>query len=176
MDEELQPQLDTNTSVEVETIASETKQETSLETLPRLEDLIKSEKEVKVQNKIEGVTKVESNVQVENRVFKKSSEEKQKYIKRRLKIVTSVYVSVVALLLAFVGVNIVTLAMLNKDIKSNTKTINTQTERVVELSKEPAITGQDITISLNEPRDYSEDKKELTFLDKITILFRNLFG
>lgn len=176
MDEELQPQLDTNTSVEVETIASETKQETPLETLPRLEDLIKSEKEVKVQNKIEGVTKVESNVQVENRVFKKSSEEKQKYIKRRLKIVTSVYVSVVALLLAFVGVNIVTLAMLNKDIKSNTKTINTQTERVVELSKEPAITGQDITISLNEPRDYSEDKKELTFLDKITILFRNLFG
>ena len=164
MDEELQPQLDTNTSVEVETIASETKQETPLETLPRLEDLIKS------------VTKVESNVQVENRVFKKSSEEKQKYIKRRLKIVTSVYVSVVALLLAFVGVNIVTLAMLNKDIKSNTKTINTQTERVVELSKEPAITGQDITISLNEPRDYSEDKKELTFLDKITILFRNLFG
>ena len=30
--------------------------------------------------------------------------------------------------------------------------------------------------SLNEPREYSEDKKELTWLDKITILFRNIFG
>ena len=33
-----------------------------------------------------------------------------------------------------------------------------------------------IEISLNEPRDYSDDIEELTFLDKMTILFRNIFG
>ena len=177
MDEELQPQVDTNTSVEVETITSETKQETPLETLPRLEDLIKSEKEVKVKNQIEGVTKVESNVQTEDRVFKKRSEEKKKYIKRRLKTITGVYISVVTLLLAFVGVNIATMFMLNKDITTNANTIQSSIEQVEQLQQgNPALSATDVTISLNEPRDYSEDKKELTFLDKITIIFRNLFG
>ena len=32
----------------------------------------------------------------------------------------------------------------------------------------------EIQISLNEPRDYSDDKKELTFLDKLTILFMHI--
>ena len=177
MDEELQPQVDTNTSVEVETVTSETKQETPLETLPRLEDLIKSEKEVKVKNQIEGVTKVESNVQTEDRVFKKRSEEKKKYIKRRLKTITGVYISVLTLLLAFVGVNIATMFMLNKDITTNTNTIQSSIEQVEQLQQgSQTLSATDVTISLNEPRDYSEDKKELTFLDKITIIFRNLFG
>ena len=177
MDEELEPQVNTNTNVEVETVTSEVQTEKPLDTLPRLEDLIKSEKEIKVQSQIEGVTKVESNVKTENRIFKKKSEERKVYIKRRLKTITSVYISVVALLLAFVGVNIATLSMLNKDINSNTKTIQSETVRVEVLEQtNPTASAGDVTISLNEPRDYSEDKKELTFLDIITIVFRNLFG
>ena len=179
MDEELQPELETNADVQIATETSEeTKKETSLDNFPRLEDLIKSEKEIKTKTEIQGVTKVEPNVKTEDRVFTRKTDEKKTYIKRRLKTITGVYISVVTLLLAFVGVNIATLAILNKDINSATNTIKSQTEVVtyIENSATPSTPAGEYQISLNEPRDYSEDKKELTFLDKITILFRNIFG
>ena len=180
MDEELQPELETNSDVET---ATETRvspeQEQKLDDLPRLEDLRKSETEVKTQKEIEGVTKVEANVKSQDRIFARKADEKKVYIKRRLKTITGVYVAVVTLLLAFVGVNIVTLAILNKDIKSTTDTIQQETVKVEVLEETlpelPQSNGE-FQISLNEPRDYSEDKKELTWLDKITILFRNSFG
>ena len=84
----------------------------------------------------------------------------------------------VALLLGFVITNIATLAILNKNIITNTETIQSaQQELVVEETLHPELDKQpEYQISLNEPRDYSEDKKELTWLDKITILFRNIFS
>ena len=180
MDEELQPELETNSDVETITEAQVSiEPEKKLDDLPRLEDLLKSETEVKTQKEIEGVTKVEANVKSQDRIFARKADEKKVYIKRRLKTVTGVYTTVVTLLLAFVGVNIVTLAMLNKDIKSSTDTINKSTEQVRVLEENATSelpTKGEFQISLNEPRDYSEDKKELTWLDKITILFRNIFG
>lgn len=178
MDEELQPELETNTDVQIATETSEeVKKETSLDSVLRLEDLMKSEKEIKVKTQLEGVTKVEPNVKTEDRVFAKKADEKKVYVKRRLKTITGVYATVITLLLAFVGVNIATLAILNKDIKSSTNTIQKETVRVEKLeSLDPSVSSGEFQISLNEPRDYSEDKKELTWLDKVTILFRNIFG
>ena len=176
MEEELEKQQSISVQTEQET-SVEKETEKTLEAFPRIEDLRKSEQDVKVKTQIDGVTQVEQKTQTRDMVFKKKSDEKKVYIKKRLKIVTSVYATVVTLLLAFVGVNIATLAILNKSVNTNTETIQSQQAQVEVLEKNPA--GEslgDIQISLNEPRDYSDDKKDLTFLDKITILFRNLFG
>jgi len=176
MEEELQKESSANQ--EVETISSvETSQDKKLEDLPRLEDLIKSEKEVKKAPAIEGVKHIEQEKSVQDRVFTRKSDEKKVLVKKRLKIVTAVYTSVVALMLAFVGINLVTLAMLDKEITTNTNTIQTEQVKVEMLEEiNPLDPTGEIQISLNEPRDYSDDKKELTFLDKMTILFRNIFG
>lgn len=177
MEEELEKQE--SVSIQTETVTSvETDTQKTLETLPRLEDLMKSEKEVKAKAEIQGVTQVEQKTQTQDRVFTKKSDEKKVHLKKRVKILTAVYTTVVVLLLAFVITNIATLAVLNKKINTNTDTIqSTQQQVLVEQAKPEA--GTEIgnyQISLNEPRDYSEDKQELTFLDKLTILFRNLFG
>lgn len=165
-------------STQTEQITSVEEEKQTLDSLPRIEELRKSEQEVKIDTKIEGVTQVEQKTKTEDRFFTKKTDEKKVYLKKRLKIVTSVYVSVVALLLTFVGINIATLAMLKKDINSNTQTIQAEQAMIEELknnaSQNPPM--EELQISLNEPRDYSEDKQELTFLDKLTILFRNLFG
>ena len=138
----------------------------------------KSEKEIKPSSKIEGVTEVSRNSLLQDKPFEKKQDKKKVQIKKRAKIVAGVYSSVAALLLAFIGINAVTLTMLNKEISSNTNTIQAQKEVVTYL--ENTTITQDpssiIEISLNEPRDYSDDKKELSFLDKLTILFRNLFA
>lgn len=177
MEEEFE-QVET-TSVQTETVTSvEQEVKTTPSSLPSIEELKKSEQQVEVNTEIEGVTAVEQKTQTKDRVFKKKIDERKVYIKKRLKIVTAVYTTVVALLLGFVITNIVTLAMLNKDIRTNTDTIKAQTQQIEQVIKDnPA--GEsvgDFQISLNEPRDYSEDKKELTWLDKITILFRNIFS
>ena len=93
---------------------------------------------------------------------------------------TAVYICVAVLLFGFVIFNTATLAILDRGINSNTNTINTESEIVkvlednAEIPSDPTLPP--IEISLNEPRDYSDDTEELTFLDKITILFRNIFG
>lgn len=176
MDEELEKessniQTETQTSVERETTAT-------LDSLPRIEDLRKSEQEVKINTQLEGVSQIEQRTQSKDRVFTKRSDEKKVYIKKRLKIVTAVYTTVVVMLLAFVISNIVTLAILNKSSNTNTDTIQSaqQQVQIEQATENPGESLGDIKISLNEPRDYSEDKKELTWLDKIIILFRNLFS
>ena len=152
-------------------------QEKKLDDLPRIEELRKSEKDVKVKTDVEGAINIEKDTQIKDRVFVKKADQKKALYKKRIKIVTCVYASAVALLLAFVGVNIATLAMLNKQVTANTQTIQTQMEQIEVLEQTtPTNSSGEFQISLNEPRDYSEDKQELTFLDKLTILFRNLFG
>ena len=146
--------------------------------MPRIEDLRKSEQDVQVNTEIQGVTQVEQRTQSKDRVFARKSDEKKVYFKKRLKIVTAVYTAVVVMLLGFVIANVVTLSQLEKSVTSNTKTIQSQSQQIEKVIEEtnPGQEIGDFQISLNEPRDYSEDKKELTWLDKITIVFRNLFG
>ena len=177
MDEELKEQEQISVQTETQTsVNQETKQ--TLDSFPRIEDLRKSEQDVKIKTQIDGTTQVEQRTQAKDRVFKKKVDEKKVYLKKRLKIVTAVYTSVVALLLGFALANVATLANLEKDITTNTQTIQSKKDQIVQVLEE-SNPGQEIgafQISLNEPRDYSEDKKELTWLDKITILFRNLFS
>lgn len=177
MEEEFE-QVET-TSVQTETVTSvEQEVKTTPSSLPSIEELKKSEQQVETNTELEGVSEVEPKTQTKDRVFKKKVDERKVYIKKRLKIVTAVYTTVVALLLGFVITNIVTLAILNKDIRTNTDTIKAQTQQIEQTIKDnPAGESiKDIPIDLDIPRDYSEDKKELTWLDKITILFKNIFS
>lgn len=181
MDEELKPEFETSAEVNIATQESvETKEQSTLSDLPRIEDLIKSEKEVKTAPKIEGVTDIESQTKTENRIFAKKEDKKKVYLKKRVKIATGVYVAVATLLLAFVGVNLFTLTMLDKDLSKTTNTITTQQQllnnELKNYTPPTDATGAPIEISLNPPRDYQDDNKELTFLDKLTIIFRSLFA
>ena len=174
MEEELIPEQEENLNTKTVT-SSETQTEKKLDNLPRIEDLIKSEKSVKSAQKIEGVT--DTQIDARDKVFARKEDKTKNYMRKRLKIATGVYVSIVAMLLALVGVNVVTLALLNKEITTNTETIQQQTS-VLESQQavENVVGGEEIIVNLEPPRDYTDDNKELTFMDKITILFRNLFG
>ena len=178
--EELEPKLNTNTEVQTETqTQTEVEKEISLGSSLRLEDLLKTEKEVKIKQEIKGLTQVESEFKTENKEFAKKKDEKKIFLKRRLKVVSGVYIAVVSLLLTFVGVNVATLAILNNAYNSNTNTIQAKQESVAYLEgtqTPPELPAEEITIALNEPRDYSDDKKDLTFFDRITIMFRSIFG
>lgn len=176
--EELQPEL--NTEQTTETVV-ETKTETRLSDFLRLEDMLKSEKEVKQNTEIKGLEKASGETLAEDRTFARKKDEKKVYIKRRLKIVTGVYVAVVSLLLAFAGVNVATLATQGGNSHTNDIAITQLTGEVENASEDinEEMLNQGVapfTVSLNEPRDYSDDNKELSFLDKVTILFRNIFG
>lgn len=177
MDEELEKQTITQTETRVE---QEQEQDLALDSLPRLEDLLKSEKEIKPAPELKGLTQAKQDSATENRVFKSKEDEKKSFVKKRVKIVSAVYICVCALLFGFVIFNTVSLAILGKNINSNTNTIKAETEHVEYLengTQQPVPPdGQQIEITLNEPRDYSDDTKELTFFDKLTILFRNIFG
>ena len=177
MDEELEKQESISVETQTETSVKEEAKQT-LDSFPRIEDLRKSEQTVKVNTHVEGTSQVQQQTFAKDRVFKKKADEKKVFFKKRLKIVTAVYTSVVVLLLGFAIANTATLSALKKDITTNTKTIQSQKDEIVRVLEESNL-GQEIggfQISLNEPRDYSEDKKELTWLDKITILFRNIFS
>ena len=165
-------------SIQTETTASvENETKSTLDSLPRIEDLRKSEQEVKVNTHVEGTTQVEQKTQVKDKFFTRKVDEKKVYLKKRLKIVTAVYASIVALLLGFAIANTATLAILNKSVNTNTDTIqSSQQEVAIEDAKNPPLDHPDFQIQLDAPRDYSEDKKELTWLDKVTILFKNIFG
>lgn len=174
MDEELQKESQNEIMVKTET-SQQT--ESGLESLPRLEDLLKSEKAVKTSTEIKGVQNVEQEVVIENRTFAREADKKKVLMRKRLKIVTSVYATIVALLLTFVGVNLATLVMLNKDIDNCVNTKQIEQARLSEKNKNVSTpSGEEITITLNNPRDYSDDEKDLSFFDKLTIVFKNLFG
>ncbi len=178
MDLEKEKESRTETMVDSEQAV---KKESVLNDLPDLSDLLKSEQEIKVSSlpTLKGLKQAEDATLSENKVFTKKSDEKKALIKKRVKVLTGVYIAVATLLFAFVGINLVTLAILNRDINTNADTvIETQLQIAMEdtPSADAPPTGEDITITLNEPRDYSDDEQELTFLDKLTIIFRNIFG
>jgi len=175
--EELEKELNSNIQTESEIKPSETTQN-NLDSLPRFDDLIKSEKQVKINQEIKGLEQVKSSVQTEDRMFAKKQDYKQAHIKRRIKTITGVYVAVASLLAVFVGVNLVTLAVLNNQKTTNTNTMQSKQELVEKIKTEDNLTasGDDIFVTITEPRGYSDDKKELTVFDKITIFFRHLFG
>ena len=174
-------EFETVTKTQIAT-EQETKNENLLGDLPRLEDLLKSEKEIKstTGTELKGLKNVEPNSVEQNRTFQSKQDEKKAFVKKRLKLATAIYICVAVLLFGFVIFNTATLAILDRGINSNTNTINTESAAVEAYREledgtiEP--TSPPIEISLNEPRDYSDDTEELTFLDKMTILFRNIFG
>lgn len=174
-------EFETVTKTQIAT-EQETKTEDLLGDLPRLEDLLKSEKEIKstAGTELKGLKNVEPDSVEQNRTFQSKQDEKKAFVKKRLKLATAIYICVAVLLFGFVIFNTATLAILDRGINSNTNTINTESEIVkvlednAEIPSDPTLPP--IEISLNEPRDYSDDTEELTFLDKITILFRNIFG
>ena len=168
-----------NTTTLEPQVEVKTETETELNTFLDLDEFIKSEKEIKKAPELKGLTSVEKSTLGENKTFKKKSEQKQGLLKKRFKIVSAVYIAIASLMLTFVGVNIATMVSLNKQITSNTATIQAESKAVsiYENANTPIETPTDqIFVSLNEPRDYSDDVKELTFLDKLTILIRNIFG
>ena len=177
MEEELKPEVEKE--VNTQTVASEqVKEESSLDNLPRLEDLLNSEKTVKPAKQLEGVTEVEKTTFFEQVPFTKKEDKRAPLFKKRVKIVSSVLVSTVLMLLAFVGVSTFTLASLHKEVHTNTQTIQSQQEVLNNLKN--SVNTNDpsgmLEITLNEPRDYSDDKKELSILDKLTIVFRSIFS
>ena len=161
--------------VNTQTIASEeSKEETSLDNLPRLEDLLKSEKELTPAKQIEGVTEVEKTTFFE---YKSKKEDKRAPLfKKRIKIVTSVFASAITLLLAFVGISTATLVMLQKDISTNTNTIQSQQEVLANLENtvNPGDPASALEITLNAI--FFISVFSLTIFDKLTIVFRSLFG
>ena len=174
-------EFETITKTQIAT-EQETKNENLLGDLPRLEDLLKSEKEIKstTGSELKGPENVLPDSADLNRTFQSKQDEKKAFVKKRLKLATAAYICVAVLLFSFVIFNTATLAILDRGINSNTNTINTESEIVkvlednAEIPSDPTLPP--IEISLNEPRDYSDDTEELTFLDKMTILFRNIFG
>ena len=178
MEEELEKESVSNTSIAIES-QTEQASEVKLDSLPRLEDLLKSEKEIQKKTELQGLTKVEKSSMIENKTFARKSDQKRAFIKKRIKLVTIVYSCVLALMVAFAGVNLFTMLSTQKDITKSKDIVKTQTQQIAEL--EQAFPGADMAtdtgmVTLNEPRDYNDDKKELTFLDKITILFRSIFS
>ena len=175
--EELEKQAQTETTTAIE---QEQKQELKLDDLPRLEDLIKSEQDIKSEKKLQGLTDAQTAPALEDRPFTRKEDEHKKFVKKRLKLVTGVYIAIATLLFAFVGVNVATLVGLNKKIDDNVKTIQSQSE-ILQIAKDhdtpdQPITGEGISITLNQPRDYNDDNQSLNLIDKLTILFRSLFS
>lgn len=175
--EELKPELEQNSNIETQSEIKNEINQTNLSSLPRLEDLLKSEKQVKTNKEIKGLTQVNTFTQSNEKEFAKKQDNKQAHLKRRIKTITGVYVAVASLLAIFAGVNVITLAVLNKQATTNTDTIQSKQEVIESVMQEAPTAGQEIPLILGTPpRDYDEDKHELTFLDKISILFRGIFG
>lgn len=171
---EQQKQNQTNTVTENET---ENQTETNFFSL-RLEDLLKSESEVTpIQApEIKGLKQVEQGKRTAEKTFARKEDEKRTFVKRRVKILTSVYVCVIALLLGFVGVN--TASLIAKGNTTNTATQNIELATAglngTTTPEGEAVNGMELTV--NTPRDYGDDETELTFFDRLTIVFRSLFG
>lgn len=178
-DKSFQPETTASTQTAVETEKETKVGLEGLNDLPRIEDLLRTEKEVKPAQSIQGLKSVEPTAQTEDKPFVLKKDEKKAYVKKRVKVLTSVYVAVVGLLFAFVFGNAITMAVLSNKINSNTDTMQSRSE-IVQHYQNSEDTEKEASgafqIKLNEPRDYSDDTKELTFFDKLTILFRNLFG
>ncbi len=177
--EELEPQKEQNSNIQTQSeIKTNEVSQNNLESLPRLEELLKSEKQIKAKSEIKGLTQMKTFSQSSEREFAKKKDEKSANVKRRIKTITGVYVAVASLLAVFAVVNVITLAILNKQVTTNTDTIQSKQQVVENIMQETPTAGEDIQLPIigTPPRDYDDDNKELTFLDKISILFRGIFG
>jgi hypothetical protein len=129
---------------------------------------------------LQGLKQVENSAAIETKTFTRKEDEHKSFVKKRLKVLTGVYTAVACLLFGFVCFNAITLAILNRNINNNTETIQGEMAKITEVlpgaEEDAVLSNEPIEITLNTARDYSDDEKELTFLDKFTILFKNLFG
>lgn len=174
--EELSREPELNNEEETVT-ATETRSESKTDPVLRFEDAVRAEREVSTY--AASVTSTEAVVKpAEDRMFSKKVDKKKKLYMKRVKIVTSVYATVVGLLLLLTGVNVATLVTTSRSVTTDTETIKSNSEQIEVLEEQAGAETTDgsIYVTLNQPRDYSKEKTELTFLDKVTILIRNLFG
>ena len=104
--------------------------------MPRIEELRRSEQDVKVNTEVQGTTQVRQKTQVKDFIFKKKSDKRKIYFKKRLKIVTAVYTIAIILLSSFAIANVVTLANLEKSVTTNTETIQSAQQQVEILKAE----------------------------------------
>ena len=81
MDEELKDQELISAKAVTETsVKEETKQ--TLDSLPRIEELRRSEQDVKVNTEVQGATQVRQKTQVKDFIFKKKSDKRKIYFKK----------------------------------------------------------------------------------------------
>ena len=158
---------------------TENKTDTGFEDLPRLEDLLKSESEVTTIQapELKGLKQVEQGKRTAEKTFARKEDEKRTFVRRRVKILTGVYACVFALLLGFVGVNTASIITKGHTNTTATQNIEIATANLNGVSTTPqgeAVNGLELTV--NTPRDYGDDDTELTFFDRLTIVFRSLFG
>ncbi len=179
---DLQPQAQTsaNTQTEVKRdVQIDPKTETRFDDLPNLEDLLKSEKDIKtdIDSTPQGLQQVKQNEKPVDKIFTRKEDEKRAFVKHRVKLFTVVYSIVCVLLLGLIGVNTATLISKNRDINSQTYTMQQGNTYLANQNNDTAEENVlDGYITLNTPRDYGDDENGLTFFDRITILFKSLFG
>lgn len=178
-----QPQQQANSNIETEVkrdVAIDPKTETRFDDMPNLEDLLKSEKEIKteVNQTPQGLQQVKQNEKPADKIFTRKEDEKRAFVKHRVKLFTTIYAIVCVLLLGFIGVNTATLVTKNRDINSQTNTM--QQGRTYLVDKNLTDNEEDNVlesyITTNVPRDYGDEDTDLSFFDRVTILFRSLFG
>lgn len=172
MDLKEEREVSTHTSIE-----PEIKTDSRLNDLPRLQDMMKSEQEVARAPVLDGLSDVEQKVSTEDRQFTRKADEKKAFYVKRFKTLTFVYCAVAVLMLTLIGFNVATLTMLNRDKNSLTRTTEEYSRQIalIEDNTSPE-ESVPLEIKLNEPRDYNDDEKELTFMDRLTILFKSIFG
>lgn len=173
---QVQKQVSQETETNTQTINTEENQSVETVSVPQIEQFRKSEMEFKTKRELQGVTEVNEALQTEAKEFTKKQDKVKQNVGVRAKVIKGVYFSVLSMLLVLVGANAITLALLANTSNKNTETIQAKQDEVAEY----VLSGEEIPdalpITLNEPRDYNDDNKELTFWDKVTILFRNIFS
>jgi len=174
LEKELQPSAEAQTNTQ--TVNTEQTQSVQNISMPNIEQLRQNEMQFKTKTQLQGVTQVEDEFAQETREFTKKQDKAKQKAGVRSKVIKGVYFSVLGLLLTLVGVNAITLAVLSNSINTNKDTIKSKQDTIAEYVLNEGDIPDPLPITLNEPRDYNDDKKELTFWDKVTILFRNIFS
>ena len=175
--QQVSPQAEMNTQTINTTEESvETISMPKIEQTHNIEEFRKSELQFKTKTSLQGVAEVDSEFMTEAKEFSQKKDAKKLKSGIRAKVIKGVYFSVLSLLLVLVGANAITLAVLTGTSNKNAETIKSKQETVNEHVLNEGELPDPLPITLNEPRDYNDDNKELTFWDKVTILFRNIFS
>lgn len=176
--EEKELQMQQSAEMQSNTQTLETQQTESVQSfsMPNIESFRKSEMAFQTKTELKGVTQVDNEFNSEVREFTKKQDTAKQKAGVRAKVIKTVYFTTLTLLFVLVCVNAITLAVLVNTSNTNTDTIKSKQETVNEYVLKEGELPDPLPITLNEPRDYDDDNKELTFWDKITILFRNIFS